>query len=1253
MFASVSGLGRLFGSAATSSPTPSRAQRQLESITEETLTHDLLYPEGETLRQGQHHSYLFKHGDPSSVAAAASSSDDRGALDIQASRDVRIVIAQDLHGNPRFLYDSHPPLPLSSTRATPGTSSDSSGLMKENSYETRTRRSASLQKSHTAPHSRQSSLSQAAQSIFMSPISPLSPVNEFGGMFSSSKSRGVTTRPGTSDGESAQSKLAREDREETEDLLGQMFGGTGMTHVASTKVHIKPFVPSVSTPSRPPSSGANLPTSPRGMPKRRTPLTRSTTTEDLQSLASSPLHESTAQQTSRVRSSAIAITKIFSVDPSDPDFKQTAKEDRSMPFTGRASQPSELSDRVKMLKMEDSQKSKQIKTPTFAIAIVLYLPSQRQNVGTNSARASPAPGTSSFHESFPDIPGLEAVSQNNANDPRVDYVISQWSVLVRALSSLEIVTRCKLSDLLAQRYWASVAPKQSPDSQNSSILGDRGLRQPARPTIQLATGELQQDQVITKAVDLASKRVTKALQIRHVVTGQSRWGIWRENARGVGKWSGGKEQSYFLFNFLTAFLGCHTEWLDYLGPGRYRRRHREERHKSRLEIGTIRHRTVIVSLDKMAARRLIFLLAAFLPQNFIEHASDRSRGASPDLFSAACSSSPPVGGSISRRQSLRRTVNLHARGSLRGHRSRSQERSFHEQDVDDVVKSGEEPSKGQYLRPMSRRSSDAGSIRSVAMPIASKNTATRKSSTTTTATVIPGEPVYGVPHFAAVKADAVLGTSAEPRPGSSGSFAALSLQRTLSRTESNEHSNGSTESHANGRWGSTRSGFWESSRGSSTDNSDLLASSEEGLGISGIAKSNVPAPSSVNLLPRMVEDAERLKAAQDPSRSGGTSPLTARNFPLATDSTSASPTKDASPERSSPELPLKYTVDETDGIIDIDFPFPNSQASSFTSTISSPPGLATAASSFNNNNHPSSSILRVNHHPPPHTALGGGATSLSSSTSPNPDTNNNTAGWLRSYHQDFVLQAVRPYDSLKEDIKLSMRTEPTPPPPNPSSQSSITTTNNPPTSTNTPSTEAWTDICTTLIADTTNFSLTRLTLRRRGPDVFSPHHQADALLGSKLGDCADEEIVEETLGESDVTLKEAVERVLSHSGQSSRAPSRAPSPPRSIPRAGAGGKIGDGGGGGSGRGEGEAGGGLYEVPRNECKKMVLGALEGIARSVCREISVGDDGTGRKKKKRKDSRNGNVGNNEEGEDGDVPEDSILREGVRRWICEVRR
>lgn len=169
---SVSGLRQLFSTAP--SPHTLRSQRQLESVTEEAHTYDLLYPEGETLRQGQHYAYPLRLGDPSSAAAAASSSDDRGGLDIQSPRDVRIIIAQNasaLSSQPRVLYDSHPPPPIPQTRNATFPEAAKHGHRKSGSF-TGGRNGDNVKQPHTAPHTRQSSFSQTTHSIFTSPTSP-------------------------------------------------------------------------------------------------------------------------------------------------------------------------------------------------------------------------------------------------------------------------------------------------------------------------------------------------------------------------------------------------------------------------------------------------------------------------------------------------------------------------------------------------------------------------------------------------------------------------------------------------------------------------------------------------------------------------------------------------------------------------------------------------------------------------------------------------------------------------------------------------------------------------------------------------------------------------------------------------------------------------------------------------------------------------------------------------------------------------
>ncbi|KAF6232677.1 hypothetical protein HO173_009116 [Letharia columbiana] len=1196
---SVSGLRQLFSTAP--SPHTPRGQRQLESVTEEAHTYDLLYPEGEALRQGQHYAYPLRQGDPSTSAAVANSSDDRGGLDIQSPRDVRIIIAQDanaLSSQPRVLYDSHPPPPIPQARNATFPEASKNGPRKGGSFTGGERSNENVKESHTAPHTRQSSFSQTAQSIFTSPTSPLSPVSELGSLFSNAGRRNHTQRPATSDGETAQSKIARKVREETDALLDCMFGATGFPSISSTKLHVGPPKALDVESDKNTNLAARDVSFSGAFPKRRTPLTRSTTAADLQSLSTTAESRDADPQPPRPTSSSILITRLFSIDPKESAHHTQGPDEPAKSVRG---QPRHESDDVAAHRRT---KAKQLKTPTYAVAVLLQMPIHRQRPPTPSMqylspqRSSPmgfaAINTHSWPRDGAQVTGIAFDSNRD-----IEYVIAHWTILIRALSSLEIVARCKISDALVRQelpYLEMLFTEKSKASEPGPGIKPSMLKPPTQRTLQLPAGALQQCSIVQNFTDLIGKRIGLALKTRRVVAGQPRWGIWREEGRLVGACVGGRDQNFFLFNLLTAFLGSHTEWLESLGPSRYRRRHAKHSNDVNGEVSAIQHRTVIVSQDKMTARRLIFLLSAFLPgihRRLTADGQNQSNQSDASWSNAGYSQSPPSGVLMQRRQSLRRTMNRR-----NGENPPAVSATSHARSVSfsgsDVTPGDDAVAEGLSIQHRSRRTSDARSIRS-ALPISSNASATRKSSTTTTATVTPeaviDPTVIPATHFSSYSTDPRIGTTAEPRPESSGTCASLSLKRTLSRSESNEHGNASSDSQSGSRWGSVISGFWSGRRASSTEDSDLLASSQEGLGISGVPN-ELHSQGSMSKLAQMVEEIDTNGKAQRPLESNTAtppSPASARRLYFTSGIVDkASPPKNIPEKRSLDRFPLKLSIDQDDGVVDVDLPPNFPYSSSFPSIMSSPPGAPTAASSFND---------RQSLH---------GRTSAHDSSHRGAESAVDVAGWLRRYHQDFALQAVRPYDTLKEDVKRSMRTEPTP---------AIAT---PPMSEAGDAASEWTEICTTLIADTTNFTVTRLCLRRK--NATSPHHQANALLeSSTIGDASEEEIVEEPIMDMDPTLIDAVERVLAQSGQSSRAASRPPSPSRHTPN--------------------EDIPGL-EIHRSECKKMVLGALEQVAKSVSAELST----RSRVEK--------NVGGSHRGREN-LPADSTLREGVRKWLNEVGR
>ena len=1158
----VSGLGRLFHPTSSSlAPHTPRGQRQLESVTEEAHTYDLLYPEAGSLQYPQHHVFPLKHGDPSSIAAAANSSDDRGGLNIQYPRDIRIIVGQYMGGNHRVLFDTQPSL------LPPANRKSLDRAVSEQITE-ELGRYGNTPRSRTAPHTRQSSLSQTSQSALGSSGLPLSPVNETSGLFDREN-----RRPNTSDGETAQTQWAKEERQETDAMLSSMFGATGHRIAVGTKIHIKPYTPSQPEASRPWSPDTTRP----GLQRRRTPLTRSTTADDLHNMVSTFPSGSTAQQAYRRQSSSVLVTRIFYVDSVDEELRPAIGDGDAESAYDHAGGGRGHGPRRSFGATSSEPEIRRYRTPAFAIGMVIYIPPHQQQVRVPlSARTSPALGQPAT------IVQPEVLKQLSAEefDHSVEYIMAHWDTITRALSSLELIIRCQISSQLSQLDVDVPAPPITAHVNGANLRSSR-VRVPPRPALQLPAGSLQQSAIVQKVVEMTSKRVITALQIRGVAVGQGRWGVWREEARGVGKWAGGREQNFFLFNLLTAFLGNHTEWLDSMSSRlRKPKTSRNRDHFQQQQHDLVRHRTIIVSLDKMGARRMIFLLSAFLSTS--QTGSKRNDAPRSDASTSipVSSSSPLIGSPMSRRLSLRKTLSQDRCGH--GLQSRNDKETAIV-DPDNATEIGDDRTITQSPiihqqdsnTQHARRPSDAISIRSMALPITVVGPKFRNSSTTTTATVLP-ESAVPVAHFSSYLSEIRSSTAAEQRPGSSGSIASLALHRTLSRSDSFDHSGTSVDSQSTGRW------FWSSRRGSSTETSETPISSAEGLGI--FVPKELRARRRADDLSRMVEDAAAVAAGQKTPRA-----LVDSLRDGLESSDRGSPAKDIPRETDTLEpFPLDLSVNESDGVIDVKLPALESQASSFGSIASSPRAFKTTAGSFKEHLRPQSPTM---------------------STAPiipqqrRSHAISEVGGWLRRFHQDLALQGLQPYDQLKEEIKYAMRTEPP--------SASI-----PPQDGHHAANE-WTDVCTTLIADVTTFTLTRLTLRRK--DASSARHQADALFGHSSKDNPDEEFVEESLIDHDATLTEAVEKILSHSGQSShmtsRGPSRATSRPGSPPR--------------STLHSGDCTPAL-EVPKSECKKMVLGALEQVAKSVRDEMAKG------------------AGIKDQDE-GDVKD--TLKEGVRRWFEEV--
>ena len=204
----------------------------------------------------------------------------------------------------------------------------------------------------------------------------------------------------------------------------------------------------------------------------------------------------------------------------------------------------------------------------------------------------------------------------------------------------------------------------------------------------------------------------------------------------------------------------------------------------------------------------------------------------------------------------------------------------------------------------------------------------------------------------------------------------------------------------------------------------------------------------------------------------------------------------------------------------------------------------------------------------------------------------------------------------------------------------------------------WVDICSAVVADTTNFTIKHIRYRRLVKPLNIDRATTPQTLDSKYGNVystavltpnidvyeghVEERFIEEPIISMDETLIEAVERVTAQSGQcskgssvcSSRSPSRQG---RHRERSNS-----DATAPGAAKKDAKIGGGVLndesklEVPRNECKKMVLTALEEVVRS--RVIDS------RERDAHADGASGVL-------DREREKESFLREGVRAWLGSV--
>ncbi|KEY74220.1 hypothetical protein S7711_00378 [Stachybotrys chartarum IBT 7711] len=1162
------GSGGSVAAPATAQAGSAKAMASLESVQEDSHTRNLLFPDAQALYQQRNDQVFPLSTTPSGATVlGASPFDFNEDVDLDV-RDVRILIMQDTLGptNTSLLFDSHPPPPCPAPeRPTPD---------------------HDLRKTPVPPRKGSNAGLGSTRPVVIQPENPQTRQGAF-------DRRGSIHGRSQSYAETEAQRAAREYKDELGTFSSCIFGNSELMAYkgTSTKVHVVPVETRTATDHLFGDGRSSI---------GRASTRSSKLSQSYSSQAISPTHGPSLNMSGapsrHTDKKKVLITRLFPVnlandepDPSITPHSRFSDESGGFPFpsTGDEGAPK-----------KKKPQPKQRRTPMYAVVLVIQLPNPPSR---GSSTMHPKAGfreSSSFNDQdfFPSsfsstkLSGWNMMGSSVHGDTteslysvdvedRIDSLTQHWDIIMRTLTHLQSTVATTIHALLKQADLASPGP-YSPTSVTNFVARTPSWTErrstelprtkPPKSTTKLVVllpNHLAGDEIIAAEVQAARNRIVVGLGAARVVTGQGRWGIWRDEAIWASRWAASLGQKAFFNNLLTGFLATHTDWVQALCPPLYRRRLVESDQSQKQNV--IRNdddlalpsRTIIVSDNKMVARRLIFLLSAFLPASQQLPAARTHRPSTSASIGAFSNSPPTYIIPILREESLRRKIN----------RRTGFRRPSHSRTASQSTRTSAVPMQLAHLsieRSHERRVSDAASVRTANFSLAgaSNDLVSRKSSAATTTTIVPETTA---PHFSTLQK---VESRRRPRPGSSGSVAADDLKRSLQRGDSSGHlSTTGSVSRSNGlKWGSIVSGLWNPRRRGSTDHSEY----------SQVSDLRSPVRSSFSRGDKLSEMVREVTVAEEEDGSDlryGSRATDARDVRTPREGSGGAREPFAASDRTPDptgafESPVKTSINADDGIIDVDITFPD-YITSLESAISSPsssgylstPGFPGGLESFEH-------IAR---------------------TSMDGDQPLNAAGWLSFYHPDFAIQAVSPRENLLNDIKKSLQAEPTPFPPS----------NN-----NVDLPERWVDVGSVMIADTTTQSVTRLLYRRlvrqrsmdkssNGTSTAGPSFYGNALHTPSIAPYEtqlNEEWIEDIILGPDGGLAEAVEKVVATNPDSGREtePTSSQATSETRPSIDSTNKSHD-----TPSDSSQHAQGLHDAPRLQCKTVILTALEELIREV--------------------------------------------------------
>ncbi|RMZ79129.1 hypothetical protein DV738_g3422, partial [Chaetothyriales sp. CBS 135597] len=1004
----------------------SKTVTNLESKTEEDHSRSLLWPPhlGDSARALALSPSAAANASPTFRPGGY---DDRGGLELNESKDVRIIIAQDAFGT----LDRPLRQEVASSSPTP---------------------------------------------------SPLqSPRKTQTNLFSSHQRTRSTTFSGTT---SPWSRPAREieSHDKVNRLLDCMFGVTSATKSESSiKMHVL-----VAGQERTLNHSQTSPLLAQHQFATRASVSRPSTSNPISGLQK-PLRMARDDESSA--EDVVLITRMFTANLAESK-EALPKASKAPPKTPDGTPQAEEASPGKRAKLIEK------KVPMYAVAIMIQLPLDEAKKSGSRPVSRTSPLSTSFPnslgsevasswtllETIPDSLSSSSHSQKSA-DRRIEHITNTWDVMLRSLSHLEAAARVEiermLHDVNVQFLSSATKTPKGPYEQRTN-----------QRNIYLRSGFSQEDiQKMLKIVRQTQNRICLALRIPKAVTGAGfLGGHWLDEARYLVQVCAGKAQDKFLYSLLSAFLDTHTEWLENMGFDCFRSEGHMHRRSSANSIA-LAARTVIIADRRSLARRLIFLLASFLPStrgiNALQNANDNLK--SPLFNSSFSPLYPRTPGS---RHVGAKDITLR--------HNRAQHVSFGNTDFIGLSTSASSetsiasrPSFKRSRPHLAHRDSDTSSLRRLTRAASSQGkTHSRKASTTDPA--VTPLPATSMPFISNKRTGYV---DEEPTEGSDIK-ASVGLQNILHRDGSSLASTSTAST-----WGTLFGGLWTKKHEDSNTSTGSPSTVEDAdLHRTPPGSSTSIIRGKGNKLESMVQEAAGVPV---PRKEGARGLKSRREEDVL----------DMSPHEASGIEHPRLRVDEDDGVVDVDVGMPGFlgwDREDGPISPSKPPGGASSFRSLE------------------------GATSLHSSVShgigrgqPAQPDDPNVAGYLKRYHEDFALQAVAYYDDLPKEIMDSMSRQPKPSPVAHSWPSDNRRQD---------ADEGWMVISSTLVVDTRTFSLERLHLMRRripnpqssedsprSPQNRSHKHQAEY----------EEAFFLETIDRPDTIIANATEAMLDQKGPSS------------------------------------------------------------------------------------------------------------------------